>query len=102
MKDQGLKAMFWLLAKSRNLHLPTDCLFKAFDHMVVPILLYGCEVWGYSDYKKLEFVHRKFIKRILHLRKSTPAYMLYGETGRLPLSIIVKKRVLSYYYHIRL
>ena len=38
------KAMFSVLGKSRNLHLPVDLKLQLFDSMVVPILLYGSEV----------------------------------------------------------
>ena len=65
--------------------------------MIEPILLYGCEVWGFEDLKSIERIHLKFCKRILNVRTSTPSFMIYGELGRYPLDIRVKLRMLSYW-----
>ena len=46
VKDQATKAMFALLSKGRRLKLPIDIMLDLFDKTVVPVLLYGCEVWG--------------------------------------------------------
>ena len=34
---------------------------------------------------------------VLKLKKSTPNVMVYGETGRFPIQIIVKKRMINYW-----
>ena len=47
--NQARKAMFSLITKSRRLALPVDIQCELFDKIVVPILLYGSEVWGYSN-----------------------------------------------------
>ena len=44
--DQGKKAMHLLLKRIRTLNIPLDLQLKLFDHTIVPILLYGPEVWG--------------------------------------------------------
>jgi hypothetical protein len=46
--------------------------------MIKPILLYGCEVWGFGKNEVLERVHLKFCKILLNLKSSTPNYMVYG------------------------
>ena len=46
---QGEKAMYSVLRKSRSLHLPIDLQIKLFDSLVLPILLYGSEIWGYEN-----------------------------------------------------
>ena len=38
--------------------------------------LYGCEVWGFSDNYVIEKIHFKFCKLILHLKQSTPNFMI--------------------------
>ena len=43
------RAMFSLLKKCRALDLPIDIQIDLFNKCIVPILLYGCEVWGYRD-----------------------------------------------------
>ena len=96
--EQARKAMFCLFRKIRNLDLPIDCQIKLFDNTVLPILTYGCEIWGFGDISCIEKVHTDFLKQILHVKKSTPHVMIYGELGRYPLSIVIKKRIISIWY----
>jgi hypothetical protein len=65
--------------------------------MIKPILLYGCEVWGFCKNEVLERVHLKFCKILLNLKSSTPNYMVYGELGRYPIDIDIKVRIISYW-----
>ena len=65
--------------------------------MVEPILLYGCEIWGFENLKVLEQVHLMFCKPILKVRFTTPNYMVYGELGRFPLEITIKIRMTSFW-----
>ena len=62
--------------------VPIDIQCRLFDHLVLPILLYGSEVWGYEDLLQVEVFHRKFLRLILHVNRCTPDCMIYGETGR--------------------
>jgi len=59
---QAERAMFALLNRCRALHLPIDIQLELFDKIVVPILTYGCEVWGYENVHMLE--SRKFTFKI--------------------------------------
>ena len=40
------KALYCMLAKARKLQLPIDIQCQLFDNLVLPVLLYGSEVWG--------------------------------------------------------
>jgi hypothetical protein len=51
-------------------NLSIECLLDLPDKIVKPILLYGCEVWGFSDNYVIEKIHLKFYKLILHLSKA--------------------------------
>jgi hypothetical protein len=62
---------------------------------IVPILLYGCEVWGFSKNEIIERVHLRFCKLLLNFKTSTPSYMVYGELCRYPLDIDIKVRTIS-------
>lgn len=97
LRDQANRAMFSVFKKCRLLHLPVDLQFDLFDQMVLPIVMYGCEVWGYENMNIMENLHLKFCKMVLKLKKSTPNVMVYGETGRFPIQLIVKKHIVNYW-----
>ena len=98
--DQGRKAQFSMLVKARNLDLPIDIQCKLFEAVVFPTLLYGCEVWGLQIIDMLELFFRKFLKKILGLRPSTPNCIVYGEVGKLPLQIKVDKQLITYWFRL--
>ena len=85
--------MFALLAKCRK------CDLQLFDSLVTPVMLYACEVWGFEKTANdmLEKLHLKFLKYILHVKTSTCNNMVYGELGRYPLHIDIKKRMIGYW-----
>ena len=74
--NQAQKSLYSIYKIKRNQAVPIDLQLKLFDSMVVPILLYGCEVWGYENIKIIEQVHLGFCKRILKVRQTTPNYMI--------------------------
>ena len=83
--DQARKAVFALLKKAKQLLLPIDIQLDLFNKCIRPILLYGCEVWGYGNVEISEQVQLRFLKFVLNLKRTTPNYIVYGETGVLPL-----------------
>ena len=95
--QHGSKALYSLLAKSSALNLPFDIQWHLFDHVIVPVLTYGSEVWGVENVKMLDVFQRKYMKKQMHLRKSTPNCMLYGETGQLPLQCKTDARLLNFW-----
>ena len=97
LADKALKAMYEVLKLGRLFKLSVKILLDLFDKMVKPILLYGCEIWGFGNNESLERVHLKFCKLLLNLKTSTPNYMIYGELGRLPIAIDIKIRMVSYW-----
>ena len=56
LKETVSKAMFALLSKGRVLQLPVDIMLEMFDKTVVPIMLYGCEVWVFGKNDMLDTV----------------------------------------------
>ena len=93
---QASKAVFSLLKKARSL-LPIDIQIEIFSKTIKPILLYGCEIWGFGDLRVLEQVQLKFLKFILNIKKSTPNCIVYGETGMLPLKVDIQSRIIAYW-----
>jgi len=60
-------------------------------------LLYGCEIWGFTNIDIIERVHLKFCKLLLSLKKTTPNCMVYGELGVSPLNLSIQVRMLNYW-----
>ena len=92
--------MYSLLSKSRSLNLPIDIQIDLFDKLVVPILLSGCEMYGFENIEIIERLYVKYLKYILGLKTSTPTYMVYGETGCFPLNIQIKCKIVSFWTRI--
>ncbi len=95
--EQANKSMFALLKNIRQLSLPMDLQLELFDRIVVPLLLYACETWGYEKLDLLEKLHLRFLKYILNLKTSTPTCMVYGESGRMPIRLVVQQRMVNYF-----
>ena len=100
LSEQALKAYHNLLYVFDRVHLDVKTKLSLFDAMVVPILLYGSEVWGVYGYKEIDKLHIKFCKYILGVRQQTSNYAVYGELGRYPLSLIAKERSLKFWLKI--
>ena len=76
--------MFALLRRSRQLDLPIDLQLELFDYLIMPILLYGCEIWGFENITMIEKIHLKYLKYILGLKQSTPTCMVLGKQVDIP------------------
>merc|ERR1712179_26199 len=94
---QAQRALFVIKSKKEMYDLPIDIVFDLFDKMILPILLYGSEIWGHEDTKSIEIFYRKFLKYILRLNKQTNNCMVYGEAGRKPLSITIESRMICFW-----
>ncbi len=63
--------MYAIIGKCRKLGLPIDLQRELFDRMIVPIMLYGCEVWGPENYIETETLNLKCLKHILGVHGRT-------------------------------
>ena len=98
--EHAKKALYLLYKRIRNLHLPLDLQLHLFDHTILPILLYGCEIWGFQNVQIIENVHNQFLRNITNLRRSTPIYMLHAELGRYPIELFIKSRMIGFWISI--
>ena len=98
--NQARKALFSLSFKAQRLSLPLDIQCGLFDHLVLPVLMYGCEVWGFENLTQIENFHRKFLRSILKVNKCTPDCMVYGETGRTYIEVHIKCRMIGFWLKI--
>lgn len=60
------------------------------------VLLYSCEICGYENIDVIDRVRLRFLKHILNLKRSTPSFMVYGETDRFPLYITIYTRMTGF------
>ena len=96
-QQQASRTMFSLLRKARKHNMPVDVQLHRFDSTIVPILLYGSEIWGTYNCESIERVQRKFLKIVLGLNRSTPNVMLYGENGRHSLIDSIQLRQVNFW-----
>ena len=98
LSDRGLRAMHKLFSDTHELYAPEPSFLCAlFDKLVKPVLLYGSEIWGFHKAADVERVHLLFCKIILHLKRNTANYFIYGELGRYPLILDSKIQIIRYW-----
>lgn len=66
-------------------NVPISVKYQVFQAATRSVLGYGAQVWGYQLYKTVEQVFKYFVKRIFHLPRNTPDYVIYQETAVLPV-----------------
>ena len=81
----------------KHKHTPVKNIFKLFDTLVRPIILFNCEIWGINVCKEIEQFHLSFMKSVLGVKPTTNSCLIYAETGRYPLYINVYTRIIKYW-----
>ena len=103
LMEKGRKA-FFKIKNSSGLNNPCRLLEKLFDTLVVPVVLYGSEIWGLetslNDSEPFEYMHMKFIKEILGVHYKATNVACRAEIGRLPLKSKVQTAVINFCEHI--
>ena len=59
LKTLGLKATFGLIAKIKKLNLPMSIVTQIIETCIIPVLFYGCEVWGYGTTNDMQVCFNK-------------------------------------------
>ena len=67
--------------------VPVTLALDLFDKIILPILLYGSEIWGTKRAEHIELVHRKYCKYIIKVSSSTSNVAVLGELGRYSLHV---------------
>ena len=97
---QASRALFSMREKSLKLNISIKTQVELFDRAVMPILLYGSEIWGYEDITQIEQFHHKFLKRLIGVKPSTANCIIRGEFGRFPIQKYIDSRMLKYWIKI--
>ena len=85
---QARKASFPLLNLFARLnHPPISVMLKLYEAYLIPIMCYGCEIWGFKEDESIERVELWILKHMLHAPISIPTMVVRGELGQLPLHL---------------
>ena len=71
-----------------------------FNKCILPILVYGAEIWGANTHHCIENVLHVFCRKQLGLGSRTPMPVLLGECGLFPLYIDCIMKVVKYWIKI--
>ena len=81
------RALGSLVAKHISIGLPFSVYTKLYDSLVVPVMDYSCEVWGFKDYSKCQALQHRAQRTYLGVGKFCPVPYIEGETGWTPVII---------------
>ena len=101
LAGQALKAIFKMekyLQKFTDISVSHK--LELFDKLVLPILNYGGEIWGFHQGKSIERIHMRFCKRTLGVKRTTQNDFIYGELGRIPLQTMRYYNIIKYWIKI--
>ena len=118
--NKAVRAYNNLLKKFSNFeNVQIKTLLKMFSTMIIPILLYGCEIWGpymlgkinsyesfksnfefFKNIKEIERIHLGFYKRILGVHSETMNLAVNAGLGKFPLISQVSTFVVKYWLRI--
>ena len=96
LKTRASRAMYSLINKAKKNNLAIDIQLQLFDSLILPIALYGCEVWGCKETDIMEKLHLQFCKMLLKVNKCTTTAMVLVELGTYPIKYHVDYRMLCY------
>ena len=87
--DKANKCLFSLIRKSPEWKgFDPNLLLYLFDHLISPILSYGCEIWGNRHWEEIEKLNLFICKYALGVKSRTPSNAIHAELGRFLLLLI--------------
>ena len=102
--DQATKGKHVLVSILSKLYrygqLTNNVFFKIFDTKVLPILMYGAEIWGIQARHEVERVQHYACKHYLCARQNSTNDAVMGDCGRYPLYVTMANRVIRYWIKI--
>ena len=95
--NEAIRAVFGMKSMYNFGIMDISTKLKLFDSIIKPILLYGCEIWGFENTKAIVAVQIRFYKSILSLNRNCSNVVVFGELGELPMQILCKIRIIKYW-----
>ena len=81
-------------------HVDREVFFHIFDAQVLPVIMYGSEIWGYQQFDVIEKTHMYACKKVLNVGLQTPNKMVLGDLGRFPVYIQTAVRCVKFWLRI--
>uniref|UniRef100_A0A4W5RDT1 ribonuclease H n=1 Tax=Hucho hucho TaxID=62062 RepID=A0A4W5RDT1_9TELE len=108
LKEKARRALYAIKMKLFKINIPIRIWTKIFDSVILPIALYGSEIWGplnKLDFKRwdkhpIEALHAEFCRKILQVQRNTPTNACRAELGRFPVVMKIQKRSLKFWRHL--
>ena len=98
LTKQATKAVLNILKYQKSFcHFAPDEAFTLFDSLVLPILCYLSEIWGYDYSETIEKVRVDFCKRVCCLHQNICNFLAISECGGTPISIVYMSRCVKYW-----
>ncbi len=79
-----------------RLQVPIHLQCELVDQLIVPILLYVSEVWGFHKLDQIEMLHKMFLKHLLNVNKHIANCIIYGEFGQRRLDLKINMRIFTF------
>ena len=112
LRDKGRKACYALNKKIPNCNVKIG--IKLFKIIILPILTYGCEVWGPNylnnlkennlhhicDKLDVEKTHLKYMKYLLGVNSKSVNDGVRGELGEFPIIVSSIKHIIKYWLRV--
>ena len=99
--SQSQRALFNLKSIfHQNQEMKINTKLYLFNTLVVPILTYACEVWGFCKAEQMDRMYLGFLKYLACVRKTVPTAYIYNEFGVFPLSLLRKIRIIKFWLKI--
>ena len=101
LAGQALKAIYKLKSYVYKFSdIKVSHMLDLFDKLILPILNYGSEVWGFAEAKVIERVHLQYCKNLLGVKTQTQNDFIYGELGRTSLQQYRMNSIIRYWFKI--
>ncbi len=69
------------IANVKKLQLPVDIQLHLYDTCIMPILLYGSEVWGFSNTQNIKVFENQYFMHLIKLGSKSTNIIVLGELG---------------------